>query len=91
MTRLTLEQQRALVRQRERAEALIAGMRRGRLRGMPHDWRVVEGLPVPGESCDGPPRLTGGLVEQQRIFMRGHGQGIVIDERRKTGGSSAPD
>lgn len=37
---------------------------------MPYNWEDVDTLLRLGEDYDGPPRLTSGLVEMQRLFMR---------------------
>ncbi|MCE5229866.1 hypothetical protein LLG95_09750 [bacterium] len=51
---------------------ILDEMRLKALRGKPYDWREVDSLLQLAEGYDGPPRLTSGLVEMQRIFMKAH-------------------
>ena len=69
MNRPTLEEQRELVRRWEETGQELERLRRERLRGMPYNWEDVDTLLRLGEDYDGPPRLTSGLVEMQRLFM----------------------
>lgn len=70
MNRPTLEEQRELVRRWEETGRELERLRRERLCGMPYNWEDVDTLLRLGEDYDGPPRLTSGLVEMQRLFMR---------------------
>jgi len=63
------EEQRKLVRQWDDAGRELERMRRETLRGMPYNWEDVDALLQLGDDCDGPPRLSSGLVEMQRVFM----------------------
>ena len=70
------EEQRALVRQMDAAGRELERMRFQALRGKPYDWREVDALLALGEGYDGPPRLTSGLVEMQRWFMKAHNKAL---------------
>lgn len=70
MNRPTIEEQRALVRQWKETGRMLEQLRDEKLRGKPYDWEEVDALLSLGESYDGPPRLTSGLQEQQRLFMK---------------------
>lgn len=70
MTHPTREEQRKLVRRMEETGRELEKIRRETLRGMPYRWEDVDALLELGDAYDGPPRLTSGLVEMQRIFMR---------------------
>jgi hypothetical protein len=70
MKRPTIEEQRALVRQWRETGRMLEQLRDEKLRGKPYDWEEVDALLSLGESYDGPPRLTSGLQEQQRLFMK---------------------
>ena len=70
MKRPTIEEQRALVRQWKETGRMLEQLRDEKLRGKPYDWEEVDALLSLGESYDGPPRLTSGLQEQQRRFMK---------------------
>lgn len=70
MKRPTIEEQRQLVRLWETTGRELDQMRRDELRDKPYDWEEVDALLSLGESYDGPPRLTSGLEEQQRLFMK---------------------
>ena len=70
MSTPTHEEQKKLVRQWEETGRELDEMRKQALRGMPYNWRDVDALLALGDTYDGPPRLTSGLVEMQRIFMR---------------------
>ncbi len=70
MKRPTIEEQRELVRQWNETGRELARIRGNELRGKPYDWEEVDALLSLGESYDGPPRLTSGLQEQQRLFMK---------------------
>ena len=70
MNRPNKEQQRALVRQWEETGRMLERLRDEKLRNKPYDWEEVDALLSLGESYDGPPRLTSGLQEQQRLFMK---------------------
>ena len=65
------EAQMALVRQMDVTGRELARIRREALRGMPYNWADVDALLELGDRYDGPPRLTSGLVEMQRWFMKG--------------------
>lgn len=70
MKRPNEEEQRQLVRQWAETGRLLEQIRREELRGKPYDWKEVDALLSLADHYDGPPRLTSGLVEQQRIFMK---------------------
>ncbi|MBL7647021.1 MAG: hypothetical protein JNK74_12615 [Candidatus Hydrogenedentes bacterium] len=70
MNRPTIEEQRALVRQWKETGRMLEQLRDEKLRGKPYDWEEVDALLSLGESYYGPPRLTSGLQEQQRLFMK---------------------
>ena len=90
MKRPNEEEQRQLVRQWEETGRILDEMRLEKLRGKPYDWKEVDALLSLGDHYDGPPRLTSGLEEQQRLFMklapdwykklRGIDQGTDTDE-----------
>lgn len=90
MLRPNLEEQRQLARQWEEMSRILDQMRADELRGKPHDWEEVDALLSLADHYDGPPRLTSGLQEQQRLFMkaapgwykklRGIDQGTDTDE-----------
>ncbi|MDZ4859906.1 MAG: hypothetical protein SGI88_13085 [Candidatus Hydrogenedentes bacterium] len=67
----TREEQRELVRLMEETYQLLDDMRRESLRNKPYDWEEVDALPALGDTYDGPPRLTSGLVEFHEVLMRG--------------------
>lgn len=69
MKRLTKEQQRHLVKIWQTAGPELERIRREELRGLPYKWEDVDMLLDMGDYYDGPPRLTSGLVEMQRLFM----------------------
>jgi hypothetical protein len=64
------EEQRRLVRQWEETGRELERLRREKLRNMPYNWEDVDALLQLGDYYDGPPRLTSGLVEMQRYFMK---------------------
>jgi hypothetical protein len=66
----TREEQRSLVRQWETTGQELERIRREALRGMPYNWADVDALLELGDSYDGPPRVSSGLVEMQRWFMK---------------------
>lgn len=66
----TWEEQRRIVRQWEVTGRELERIRREKLRGMEYDWKDVDALLELGDHYDGPPRLTSGLVEMQRMFMK---------------------
>ncbi len=70
MNRPNKEEQRELVRKWKDTGRELEQMRSNELRGKPYDWEEVDALLSLGESYDGPPRLTSGLEEQQRLFMK---------------------
>ena len=70
MNRPNKEEQRELVRKWKETGRELEQMRSNELRGKPYDWEEVDALLSLGESYDGPPRLTSGLQEQQRLFMK---------------------
>lgn len=70
MKRLSTEQQRHLVRIWQTAGPELERIRREELRGLPYKWKDVDTLLDMGDYYDGPPRLTSGLVEMQRLFMK---------------------
>lgn len=80
MTHPTLEEQHDLVRRMTEAHREIDRLRREALRGLPYRWEDVDALLELGNSCDGPPRLTSGLVEMQRIFMKAAPKGMTKGE-----------
>lgn len=74
MTNPNHEEQRRLVRQMEVTGRELERIRRDALRGMTFSWADVDALLQLGDQYDGPPRLTSGLVEMQRWFMKGREQ-----------------
>ena len=66
----TREEQRLLVHQWEETGRELEQLRRDALRGMPYNWEDVDALLQLGDNYDGPPRLSSGLVEMQRWFMK---------------------
>lgn len=70
MKRPTKEQQRFLVRLWDKAGFELERIRKEELRGLPYKWEDVDTLLEIGDYYDGPPRLTSGLVEMQRLFMK---------------------
>jgi len=70
MKRPNIEEQRELIRKWKETGRILEEMRDEKLRGKPYDWEEVDALLSLGESYDGPPRLTSGLQEQQRLFMK---------------------
>ena len=70
MKRPTREQQRYLVRLWAKTGRELERIRREELRGLPYKWEDVDDLLQMGDSYDGPPRVTSGLVEMQRWFMK---------------------
>jgi hypothetical protein len=70
MSRPTREEQRLLVKQWEETGRILEQLRDEKLRGKPYDWEEVDALLSLAENYDGPPRLTSGLQEQQRLFMK---------------------
>ena len=90
MNRPTKEEQRQLVRQWEETGRELDRMRDEKLRDMPYNEEDVDALLSLGDHYDGPPRLSSGLEEQQRLFMkaapdwykklRGIDQGTDTDE-----------
>ncbi|MBI5091271.1 MAG: hypothetical protein HZB26_02380 [Candidatus Hydrogenedentes bacterium] len=66
----TRDEQRNLVRQWDATGRELERIRRAALRGMPYTWTDVDALLELGDHYDGPPRVTSGLVEMQRCFMR---------------------
>jgi hypothetical protein len=70
MKRPTPEEQRQLVIQWQETGRILEAMRREKLRGKPYDFAEVDALLSLADHYTGPPRLTSGLVQQQRIFMK---------------------
>lgn len=70
MKRPTIEEQRELIRNWEETGRILEQIRDEKLRDKPYDWEEVDALLALGEGYDGPPRLSSGLEEQQRIFMK---------------------
>jgi hypothetical protein len=66
---LTREQQRILVRQWQETGDELQRQRNATLRGQPYRWEDVVALLDLGDAYDGPPRVTSGLVEMQRLFQ----------------------
>ena len=66
----TREEQRKIVLQWEETGLELERIRRDALRGMAYNWADVNALLEMGDHCDCPPRLTSGLVEMQRWFMK---------------------
>ena len=66
----TKKQQRAIVRIWDKAAPELERIRRDELRGKPYCWEDVDTLLDMGDHYDGPPRVTSGLVEMQRLFMK---------------------
>ena len=72
----TREEQKQLVRQWKETGAELERIRRDELRGMPYNWEEVDALLSLADRYDGPPRITSGLVEMQRLFMKAHDKAI---------------
>jgi hypothetical protein len=70
MKKPTRQEQRNLVRQWAATGRELERIRRDALRGMAYNWADVDALLDIGDHCDLTPRLTSGLVEMQRWFMR---------------------
>jgi hypothetical protein len=70
VTHPTREEQKELIQKMEEAGRELDRIRRDALRGMPYRWEDVDALLELGDHYDGPPRLTSGLVEMQRIFIK---------------------
>lgn len=70
MNELSREQQRELVRLWDTTGPELERLRRQSLRGMPYRWEDVDAVLAMADHYDGPPRLTSGLVEMQRLFMK---------------------
>ena len=70
MKRPTIEEQRQLVRLWETTGRELDQLRRDELRGKPYNWEEVDTLLSLAEHYTGPPRLSSGLEEQQRLFMK---------------------
>ncbi|MFO7534459.1 MAG: hypothetical protein R6X19_02025 [Kiritimatiellia bacterium] len=70
MKKLTREQQQFLVRVWDKAGPELERIRKEELRGLPYNWRNVVTLLEMGDYYKGPSRLTSGLVEMQRLFMK---------------------
>lgn len=70
MKRPTPEEQRQLVLQWQETGRILEEMRWAKLRGKVYDAEEVDALLSLADHYTGPPRLTSGLVEQQRIFMK---------------------
>jgi len=68
----TREEQVALVKQWEETGPELERIRREALKGMPYNWRDVDELLRIGDQANLPSRTTSGLVEMQRLFMKGH-------------------
>ncbi len=68
----TLDEQRQIVNKWEETSKKLDAIRLAELRDKPYDWREVAELLQMGDSYDGTPRLTSGLVELQRIFKKHH-------------------
>jgi len=66
----TREEQREIVRQWEETGRELERIRREALHGMAYNWADVDALLEMGDLCDREPRLTSGLVEMQRWFMK---------------------
>jgi hypothetical protein len=81
MKRPTFEEQKQLVKQWEVTGPLLERLRREELRGKPYDWREADALLSLVDHADLPERMTSGLVEQQRIFMRGRPKAAPSDEQ----------
>ncbi|MDQ1257564.1 MAG: hypothetical protein QG656_2170 [Candidatus Hydrogenedentes bacterium] len=76
MNHPTHEEQRELVRLWETTGPELDRIRKEALRGMPYDWKSVDALLALGDSYDGPPRTSSGLVEMHRRMA-------LAEERRK--------
>ena len=66
----TREEQKVLVRRMEETYQELEHLRDEALRDLPYKWEDVDALLQLGDNYDGPPRLTSGLVEMQRWFMK---------------------
>lgn len=64
------EQYRAYVEQWRRAGPELERVRAEELRRYRYDPADADAVIEMGDSCVGPPRLTSGLVEMQRLFMK---------------------
>ena len=65
-------EQKQIVKQWEETDKKLTAIRLAALRDMPYNWEDVAELLQMGDNYDGPPRLTSGLVEMQRIFKKHH-------------------
>ena len=63
-------EQRKLVKQWDETGRKLSAIKREALRNMPYNWKDVDALLQLGDTYDGPPRTTSGLVEMQRLFMK---------------------
>jgi len=95
MKRPTIDQQRELVQGWSRTGRELERLRRENLRGLPYRWEDVDALLELGDSYNGPPRLTSGLVEMQRWFMqaaRGKGpSAMAVNEPATPYGANKDD
>jgi len=66
----TIEEQREMLRRREKGYEIMAKLRRDELRGKPYNFEEVDAVLSLADHYDGQPRLTSGLIEQQRLFMK---------------------
>lgn len=71
MSELSRSQQRDLVRKWDTTGPELERLRRQALRGLPYRWEDVDAVLAMANGYDGPPRRSSGLVEMQRLFMKG--------------------
>lgn len=79
----TYEEQRKLVRQWDETGRELERIRREALRGLEYNWKDVDALLELGDSYDGPPRTSSGLVEMQRLFMKARNRQGGSSERKR--------
>lgn len=70
MKRPSKEEQRELIRTWKQTGEMLDKLRMEKLRDKPYDWKEVDALLSLAQYYKGPPRLTSGLEEQQRLFMK---------------------
>lgn len=71
MNELSRDQQRDLVRIWDTTGPELERLRRQALRGLPYRWEDVDAVLAMAHGYDGPQRRSSGLVEMQRLFMKG--------------------
>ena len=94
MARMTKAQHRAYAEQWQRAGPKLERIHAEELRQRPYNPADADTLLKLGDHYKGPPRLTSGLVEMQRIFMKGARRmgklPSVVREKQADYGSDIP-